>query len=294
MQIIPGAYGHRGNSPGMHRIERQVTQVIKKALVVDNDFFFVEFLTELLEARDYAVSKAYDGKQGMEQLDSGPYGVMFADIVMPKVDGGQLIKYVRQRFPERPFPVVAVSGTVIELMDDLDKIGADYYIAKGPLEKMKAQFNGFIEKIEAGPSCQTNDCRVFDMGRIYPRRESVELIESLNFQRSIMECIGMGVIVVDRDAKIISCNAGALDLMETDEVATLNKKIHLLFPPPERAKLVDALRRIARKPSCRRIALELTPSEKPLRFVVSLLAYNGENIGWIVALEDLEQWDTPV
>jgi len=42
-----------------------VKQMSKRALVVDNDFFFVEFLTELLEKRGYEVIKAYDGKEGV-------------------------------------------------------------------------------------------------------------------------------------------------------------------------------------------------------------------------------------
>ena len=37
----------------------------RKALVVDNDFFFVEFLAELLENKGYEVVKAYDGKEGI-------------------------------------------------------------------------------------------------------------------------------------------------------------------------------------------------------------------------------------
>ena len=40
----------------------------KKALVVDNDFFFVEFLTELLQKRGYNVTSAYDGKEGIEKF----------------------------------------------------------------------------------------------------------------------------------------------------------------------------------------------------------------------------------
>ena len=265
----------------------------KKALVVDNDFFFVEFLTELLEAREYLVSKAYDGKEGMEQLGNGTFDVMFADIVMPKVDGWQLIKYVRKKFPQRPFPVVAVSGTIIEQLGDLDRIGADFYIAKGPMEKMRAQFNEFMEKIEARSVPGETDAPVFDLGKIYPRRESIELIESLNFQRAVMESIGLGVVVVDRDAKVINCNVTALDLLGTNDVAVLNHKIHLLVPAGERAELVDAMRRMARNPECGRVVLHLSVGEKTVRFVVSLLSYEDEYVGWIVALEDLDQWDAP-
>lgn len=37
--------------------------MVKRALVVDNDFFFVEFLSEILEKRQYDVLKAYDCKE---------------------------------------------------------------------------------------------------------------------------------------------------------------------------------------------------------------------------------------
>ena len=44
----------------------------EKSLIVDDDFFFVEFLAELLETRGHEVIKAYDGKQGISKLEEGP------------------------------------------------------------------------------------------------------------------------------------------------------------------------------------------------------------------------------
>ena len=73
----------------------------KKALVVDNDFFFVEFLTELLERRGYSVVKAYDGEEGISKLDKS-MDILFVDMVMPKLDGKQLISAARSRFPDAP------------------------------------------------------------------------------------------------------------------------------------------------------------------------------------------------
>ena len=40
----------------------------RKALVVDSDFFFVEFLSGVLERRGYQVRNAYDGKEGIAGL----------------------------------------------------------------------------------------------------------------------------------------------------------------------------------------------------------------------------------
>lgn len=119
----------------------------KKALVVDNDFFFVEFLTELLERRGYSVVKAYDGEEGISKLDKS-MDILFVDMVMPKLDGKQLISEARSQFPDSPFPIIAVSGIMIEKLGSLDEIGADYFVAKGPMEKMEVHLESLLDKVE--------------------------------------------------------------------------------------------------------------------------------------------------
>ena len=109
----------------------------KKALVVDNDFFFVEFLSELLEKRGYRIVKAYDGKEGIAKLEAGPVDILFADLITQKIDGRQFFKYIRAKYAGDPFPVVALSGTMLEHMGSLNSIDADYFIAKGPIDALK-------------------------------------------------------------------------------------------------------------------------------------------------------------
>ena len=84
----------------------------RKALVVDSDFFFVEFLAALLEKRGYQVRKAYDGKQGIAAMEEGPYDIVFAELVMPKVNGRQFFEFIRLKSNGPYFPIVALSGTV--------------------------------------------------------------------------------------------------------------------------------------------------------------------------------------
>ena len=63
----------------------------KRSLIVDDDFFFVEFLAGLLEARGHEVIKTYDGKQGISKLEQGPVDFIFVDLVIPKIDAMQFI-----------------------------------------------------------------------------------------------------------------------------------------------------------------------------------------------------------
>jgi CheY-like chemotaxis protein len=104
----------------------------KRALVVDNDFFFVEFLTEFLEKRGYEVIKAYDGKEGISKFEYGPFDILFTDLIMPKIDGVRLIKIARQKFSDFPFPIIAISSTIMEQQNEVINIEADYCFAKGP------------------------------------------------------------------------------------------------------------------------------------------------------------------
>lgn len=258
----------------------------KKALVVDNDFFFVEFLTELLEERGYDVIKAYDGKEGISKLEEGSIDLLFADLVMPKIDGKQFIKFTRKRFPDTHFPIVAVSGTLIEQMDVLDEIGADYYIAKGPMEQMADHVNRFMDKIEKQPFPPPSGENLFEPGKIYPRQVTVELMDTVGFHQAIIESIGIGIIVVDRDARIINANSLALTITDKSLEEVLNCPITGIFPQREKAKLIDALKGVIKGEESRRITFYAAIHSQKARIIVSPLKIGGKTAGWIVAVED--------
>ncbi len=120
----------------------------KIGMVIDNDFFFVEFLGEALEKRGYKVIKGYDGKEAITKLKEGPVDVLFLDVIMPKIDGPTVIRFIREKFPEHSFPIVAVSSTFIERGDEIEEIGADFYFAIGPLEQMSEQVDRLLDELE--------------------------------------------------------------------------------------------------------------------------------------------------
>ena len=259
-----------------------------KALIVDNDFFFVEFLSDLVEQRGFEVSKAYDGKEGITKLEEGVFDLFFIDLIMPKIDGRQFIEFIRRKFPDNHFPIVAVSGIIVEQLDSLNEIGADYFMAKGPFEKMKEQFDKLMDKIKKQPLPDPSEKDVFEPENIYPRHDTVELIETLNFQRAIAECIGVGIIVVDRDARIIITNSLALDILDRSLEKILNQPIVNIFPDEEKPRLVKALKRILKNPEIRKINLSVAINSREVGTVISLLKVNGKITGYLFALEDTE------
>lgn len=261
----------------------------KGALVVDNDFFFVEFLAELLEKRGYKVTKAYDGKEGIGKFENGPFDVLFVDLIMPKIDGIQLIKIARRKFPDSPFPIVAISGTLIEQMKDIDEIGANYYVAKGPMENMTDDLNALMDRIEdSGISSGENE-NIIEPGTLYPRGATSELIDELNFQKAIIESIGLGIVVVDKDARIINATSQARELSKKSLEEILNEHITSLFPKEGRVPLIDALKGVARDLGLRKISFNMTVKSQEIRLAVSLLRKSGDAVGWVIAMEEVDQ-----
>jgi CheY-like chemotaxis protein len=257
----------------------------RKALVVDSDFFFVEFLAGLLEKRGYRVRKAYDGKEGIAGLEEGPYDILFAELVMPKVSGRQFFEFIRRKFKERHFPLVALSGTVIEQMDHLDEIGADYFIAKGPIDKLAIQLEEFITDLESRPRQPPANKKILHTGGVFPRRDAMELLVSLEFHQAVIDSLGVGILVVDKDTRIISANATALAITDRPITDLLNRPILDAFPPNRSAELITALKASAGDGHPSHSAFFVGFKGRMLRAVVSALRLNDVLSGWVVALE---------
>ncbi len=257
----------------------------RKALVVDSDFFFVEFLSRLLEKRGYRVHKAYDGKQGIAGLDEGPFDIMFADLVMPKVSGRQFFHAARRRFNGRCCPLVALSGTMIEHMDALDEIGADYFIAKGPMQKLSGQLNDFVAGIEGRSGLPPAEKTILQTGGVFPRRDAMELLVSLEFQQAVIEGLGVGVVIVDQDTRVIHANAAALGALGKTLAEALNTPVLTLFPPGRSPELIDALKATGREAGAAHRAFMASVNGRMLRVVVSPMRPPRSAPGWLVALE---------
>jgi len=261
----------------------------KRALVVDDDFFFVEFLGELLEKRGYQVIKAHDGKEGLLKLENGPFDILFSDLIMSKIDGTQFIKIARKKFSDVSLHIIAVSGSVVEQMDQLTDAEVDWFLAKGPLEQMEAQINELLDQIENDVISPKEGSKFLEPGTLYPRQITSELVDRLNFHKGLIESIGFGILVVDRDARVINATSQALDILNASPGDILNKHITSLFPRQERAYLIDALKAVAQNLDLKKVRLNIVVDAKITQLTVSLLRVGSDIAGWIIAVEETGQ-----
>ncbi len=104
----------------------------KRILVVDDSITVREVERKLLESSGYLVDTAVDGVDGLNMLRGGGYDLLITDVDMPRMNGIDLVKTIRQDPSLRSLPVMMVSYKDREedRIRGLDA-GADYYLTKG-------------------------------------------------------------------------------------------------------------------------------------------------------------------
>jgi CheY-like chemotaxis protein len=77
-------------------------------LVVEDEEFARACIRDLLEEAGYLVSEAGDGKQGIEACRDTRYDLVITDVLMPHIDGVELIQALKDGHSD--VPILAISG----------------------------------------------------------------------------------------------------------------------------------------------------------------------------------------
>jgi len=81
-----------------------------RALVVDDDEPIRTLLAKIVEHEGFAVETAKDGREAIEQIDADGFDVILLDLMMPRVDGYQVLDHLRDAHPDLvPCTIVATA-----------------------------------------------------------------------------------------------------------------------------------------------------------------------------------------
>jgi len=99
-----------------------------RLLVIEDDPALLSSLAATLREEDYAVDTAPDGLDGLTKAQEGVYDAILLDLMLPKLDGWQVIERLR---PSCRTPVLMLTArdTVPDRVKGLDR-GADDYLTK--------------------------------------------------------------------------------------------------------------------------------------------------------------------
>ncbi|MBW1719015.1 MAG: response regulator [Deltaproteobacteria bacterium] len=102
-----------------------------KILIVEDNVDTVDLLRKRLRADGYDTAEAYDGEEGLERFAEYEPDLVVLDIMMPKLDGFEVCKRLKEDESTRQIPVLMLTakGDVDSTCKGLD-VGGDDYLAK--------------------------------------------------------------------------------------------------------------------------------------------------------------------
>jgi DNA-binding NtrC family response regulator len=103
-----------------------------KALIIDDDDGFREVLTGYLESLGLKVSQSSSSEQGLVEIENNLPDVVFLDVYMPGMNGLELLKLIKEKYPL--LKVIVMSGYATEeTAQEAIDLGAFDYMNK-PIE----------------------------------------------------------------------------------------------------------------------------------------------------------------
>ena len=113
-----------------------------RILVIEDEKKVASFIKKGLEEEHYAVDTAYDGETGLYMADINEYDLIVLDLMIPKIDGLEVLQKIRSNKNNVPILVLTAKDTVEDIVKGLDS-GCDDYLTK------PFNFTVFLARIRA-------------------------------------------------------------------------------------------------------------------------------------------------
>lgn len=100
-----------------------------RILVVEDSYSLADTLQTALKNENYIVDAVFDGSDGYEYGRTGIYDIIILDLMLPKMDGYQVIKKLKD---EKVYTPILILSAKSELDDKIKgfEVGADDYLTK--------------------------------------------------------------------------------------------------------------------------------------------------------------------
>ena len=100
-----------------------------RILVVEDEKHLNRIISEAVEDEGYSVDSCYNGLEALEYLECADYDVIILDIMMPKMNGLELVRRLRDRGESTPVLFLTARDAVADRVEGLES-GGDYYLTK--------------------------------------------------------------------------------------------------------------------------------------------------------------------
>ena len=116
----------------------------QKILVVEDDLFLRELYCDILKEEGYNIDSAADGEEAFSKIGLGGYNLVLLDIILPKIDGLEIMRRMKNEPPRKPNKCVIF----LTNLDKDEEIKAASHLGNGYLIKSQITPGTLVEKVK--------------------------------------------------------------------------------------------------------------------------------------------------
>jgi DNA-binding response OmpR family regulator len=123
-----------------------------RVLVIEDNHRLNQSLKMSLIEEGYAVDAAYDGEEGQELAETAPYDAIVLDVLLPRKDGLEVCRALRERRINTPILMLTARDTVEDRVRGLDSGADDYLVKPFALSELLARLRALLRREAAHKS----------------------------------------------------------------------------------------------------------------------------------------------
>jgi two-component system OmpR family response regulator len=117
-----------------------------RILLVEDDLKIASFIVKGLRATGYAVDHSTDGEEGLHLALTQPYDTAIIDIMLPKMNGLELIKRMRKEKVNTPIIILSAKDSIDDRVKGLQTGGDDYLTKPFAFSELFARVQALIRR----------------------------------------------------------------------------------------------------------------------------------------------------
>ncbi|HTN16841.1 MAG TPA: response regulator transcription factor [Chitinophagaceae bacterium] len=127
---------------------------MSKLLIIEDDERIAALVKRGLEEHNYTVTVAYDGISGKKLALSQDFDLIIADVILPKMDGLELCKEIRNQKPHVPIMMLTALGTTDDKVEGFDAGADDYLVKPFELRELHVRIRALLKRNNGGANTQ--------------------------------------------------------------------------------------------------------------------------------------------
>lgn len=188
-----------------------------RVLIIDDEKVIRDGVERSLAGKNYLVSKAENGEEGIEMIKQNGYDVVLLDLMMPGIDGFGVLEWIKENQPQIEVIVITGFATVSKAVSAMKQGAFDFVGKPFTPDYIRIVLERAVEKISL--EAETRKLR----------EEHILSLEAIQNEQSLMKtvfgCMVEAVLITDPESVVVHHNPAAIKMLDIQTDPVIGKPL---------------------------------------------------------------------